>query len=92
MKEELLSLSNRIVQESLKLGFDEVAVKLVSVMSSMVKIANSEPSVVQSWRNISVAVYLTKAKRVLVFSTQATNIDELFKTLKEVLDYLRHRK
>lgn len=86
MKEELLSLSNRIAQESLKLGFDEVAVKLVSVMSSMVKIANSEPSVVQSWRNISVAVYLTKAKRVLVFSTQATNIDELFKTLKNLLE------
>ncbi len=86
MKDELLSLTKKFVDKALASGFDEAAVKISSSKSSMVKIANSEPSVIQYWNFISVEMYLDKDKRLLMFSTQTTNLEELSKIINNLFE------
>ena len=86
MRDELLSLTKNVVEKALTSGFDEAAVKISSFKSAMVKIANSEPSVIQNWRYIGVEMYLAKDKRLLMFSTQTTSLDELSRVINNLFE------
>lgn len=66
--------------EKLESMFDDYAVALTSIDRTMIKYANSQPSVIQSWRWYELAVYLVKDRRSLVTTLQNPSereIDEL---------------
>ena len=85
MREELLGVGERIVKRALELGFDEAAVRVTFRDATMVKFANSEPSVAQSWKDRSVDVYVAKDKRILGTSGSVSSIGEV----EEILGRLR---
>ncbi len=85
MKEQVLELARKIVDKALKEGFTEVAVKVVDSKRSMVKIANSEPSVVQHWDTVEIGLYLVKDKRIIVAQLEPSGMEQLDKPVKELL-------
>ncbi len=85
MKEELVEYTRKIIDKAVGEGFSEVAVLLLNEKRSMVKIANSEPSVVQHWSTISVGLYLVKDKRIIVARVEPSSIEQIDKPVKELL-------
>ena len=81
MKEELLSLVNGAVKRAIELGFDEAAVLSVYRESTMVKFANGEPSIVQSWSSNQMSIYVSKEKRLLGTSAPANSLEEAYRML-----------
>jgi len=65
---KIVSLAKKTVTEALKAGFEEVAAIVNYEDEAMVKFANSQPSILQSWNNVSVSVYLAKNRRVTTLS------------------------
>lgn len=84
MKEELLSIANKVSKRAVEAGFDEAAVLAVYRESTMVKFANSEPSVVQSWRDKQVLVYVSKNKRIMGASFPAKTAEDVEKILMQL--------
>ena len=84
MKEYMLDLSDKVINKALKVGFEEVALIIGSRKEVMVKIANSEPSVIQRWNNINLGLYLSKEKKILTVSLQPTHIEEVYKTIEDI--------
>lgn len=75
-KDVLLETSRKVLEGAIKLGFDEVAVSISRRKEVMVKIANSEPSVVQRWSVLNVGLYLSKDKRIFVVSCQPAKVED----------------
>ncbi len=76
-----LELAQKIVEEAMKRNFDEVAAIVTVYRRTMVKIANSEPTVIQHWSPISVELYLAKDRRMFLGSYEPKSIDELSRYL-----------
>ena len=68
--------AKRILDEALREGAEEAAVKIVRTREVMVKIANNEPSVVQRWRRIIFSVYISRSKRISVVEGETGSIEE----------------
>ncbi len=85
MKEELLETSKKLVDRALSEGYDEAAVLLNHRKTVMVKLANSEPSVIQRWRDLVLNLYLVKDKKILVLALSPTSLDEVNKTIRELI-------
>lgn len=81
IKDELIGIGERLVKRALEIGFDEAAVTATFVNSSMTKFANSEPSVIQSWKGRRVAVYVTKNKRILGTEGSVQSINDVYNLL-----------
>ncbi len=77
IRDELLGVGERIVKRGLEKGFDEVAVRADYYDAVMVKFANSEPSVVQSWREREVGVYVSKNGRILGTSGSVESLGDV---------------
>ncbi len=86
MKDFLLSLAEKIKSESIKKGFDEAAILVIKSNDLMIKIANSQPSVIQHWDNITMNLYLTKDKRIFTTSYTIKEPSEVLKVIDEVLN------
>lgn len=86
-RNEMLDLGSRIVDKALKEGFDETAVLIERFDKTMVKIANSQPSVVQKWMEYSVNIYLSRNKRIFIIILRPRDLSVLDKPLKELLSY-----
>jgi len=78
-------LVSKLVAELVKKGFDEAAVKVEATDSVMTKIANSSVSVVQSWRRISVNLYLAKDKRIFILSFEPKSFEDIAKPVDTIL-------
>ena len=84
-REELLGIAHKILGKALRNGYEESMVLVKDTWESMLKIANSEPSVAQYWDTLSVDLYLVKDKRIIIAGLEPSSIDELDKPLKELL-------
>ncbi len=82
MKHQILELSNKLVKEALKKGFQEAAVKIYTGRSVMLKIVNSEISIVQHWNINSVGIYLTKNEKIIVIESEPSRIEDVVKILE----------
>lgn len=80
----LVEIGRKVQEKAISLGFDEAAVLVSSSDSTMVKFANSEPSVVQNWRNVEVSVYVTKNQRILGTSAPVSSLEEAYKILERL--------
>jgi len=76
---------SRFVSELMKKGFDDAAAKIEVVDSVMVKIANSSVSVVQSWRRMSVDLYLAKNKRIFTLHFEPKSLGDLQKPIDSII-------
>ena len=86
MKDVLVSLAEKIKENACRKGFDEAAVLAVRNNEVMIKIANSQPSVIQHWSNIVINLYLVKNKRIFVTSYTLKNPDEVLKAIDDILN------
>ncbi|MEM4789326.1 MAG: TldD/PmbA family protein [Ignisphaera sp.] len=86
MEIQLQELSQKIVERALREGFSEAASLIRSRVNVMAKIANSELSVVQRWRTLTVDLYLAKDKRIFVLSLEPSNIEEVEKSIKDLMN------
>lgn len=78
---ESIEIAEEIVK-GLKTEFDDVTAIVTSKDESMVKIWNTEPSIVQSWIETSVTVYIAKNRRTLVLSLSIDDPSEIIKRVK----------
>ncbi len=85
MKDELLEASRKLVEKALSEGYDEAAALLNQRKTVMVKLANSEPSVVQRWKDLILNLYLAKDKKILVISLSPKSLKDVEKAIKELL-------
>lgn len=76
MAAELVNTAEALVQEALK-GFEEAAALVGRVRSVMVKVFNSEVSVVQRWDNTEVSLYLTKEGKVFITSLRPSRLERV---------------
>ncbi|RLF05258.1 MAG: TldD/PmbA family protein [Thermoprotei archaeon] len=82
---EVSELAARMVREAVNRGFDEAAARVVELRSVMVKLANSEVSVVQRWSNLSISLYLAKEGRILTTTLSSSNIDRVGELVERCL-------
>jgi PmbA protein len=69
-------------------GFDEVIISMEYVDRTMVKIANSQPSVAQSWSEVLIDLYLTKDKKILVTSMTTSDLDEILRETPRLFEQI----
>jgi len=81
----VLKIAEKVLEEVLKAGYSESIVLIDKSKSVMVKIANNQPSVVQSWDETIATMYLVKNKRVAVVSFETSNIENIVKTVRKML-------
>lgn len=81
---ELRSVGERIIEKALSIGFDEAAVLLHYREASMAKYANSEPSVIQGWRERSVNIYVAKDRRILFTGGSVQSLEDITGMLEQL--------
>ncbi len=74
----------RILRE-ISAGADQAAVKAVRKTETMLKIANSEPSVVQVWDRTVYEILLGREERVFALSLEASSPEEVIRRARGVL-------
>ncbi len=84
---DLLELGTFVIKKGSELGFDEVAVLIDRSRSCMIKFANNVVTVVQSWDNIKLDLYLAKSGRIAVASISSPSLDKI----EKMLNVYRHR-
>ncbi|MDK6029219.1 TldD/PmbA family protein [Ignisphaera sp. 4213-co] len=88
MSVELDQIS-KLVNELIKMGFEEAAAKATLSNVVMTKIANSSVSVVQNWRRVTVDLYLAKERRIFVLRFEPKSFEELYKPVESILSMSR---
>jgi PmbA protein len=88
MKTQLLELSKETLNKLLK-KFDEAAVLINRKDYVMVKLWNTQPSVVQSWIQYNVSLYLAKDKRIFQLELDARSPEEVLKEVEMLADYAK---
>ena len=78
-------LAQKLVKE-LSRTYDEVAVLLIETDRTMVKLWNSEPSVVQSWLDWEVMLRLAKNKRMWILRFRTRNIDQILESTGRLIE------
>ncbi|MEM1607879.1 MAG: TldD/PmbA family protein, partial [Ignisphaera sp.] len=79
----------RLVNELSKMGFEDVAIEATIKDVVMTKIANSEVSVVQNWKGVTIDLYLAKEKRIFVLRFEPKSLEELYKPVETLLSLSR---
>ncbi|MEZ0290735.1 MAG: TldD/PmbA family protein [Sulfolobales archaeon] len=77
-----------IVRKILEKGFDEVIVSYNKISRTMVKIANSQPSVAQNWSDITIDLYLSKNKKILVTTLNISSEEEIYREIERLSELL----
>jgi PmbA protein len=78
-----LELGRKII-ENLKNRFDEVAVSIVTRDNVMVKLWNTEPSVVQSWKTTDISLRLAKDRRLFLLDFSTKDPETLLKDVEQL--------
>lgn len=82
---KVLDLAKKVVSESLKQGYDDVAAIVNYRNEVMVKFANSQPSIMQNWNIIGISVYLAKDKRVATLDFEVSNEEEALRYIRNYI-------
>ncbi|MCS7099480.1 MAG: TldD/PmbA family protein [Sulfolobales archaeon] len=82
-----VDLAGRVLYE-LRDRFDNVAVRVVSRDSVMLKIWNSQPGVLQMWKDIVTHLLLGKRRRVAVLEFRVSSPEEVVSAVKKIEDYV----
>jgi PmbA protein len=77
-------IGEKILRSAEASGFKECAVLLTGVNRSMVKIANNQPSVVQSWKTHSISVYVAKGERIVQASFETWDPEQVSRRITEI--------
>ncbi len=77
-------IGEKILRAAEASGFQECAVLLTSTDRSMVKIANSQPSVVQSWKTYNASVYVARDERIVQTSFDTWSLDHISRKISEL--------
>jgi len=85
MNEELLRISEGIVKRASIEGFNESAALSINTRRTMLKIANSEPSITQHWSSLNVVVYLAKDRRIIIMEFHPRDESEIYKSMADLL-------
>ncbi|MCX8184664.1 MAG: TldD/PmbA family protein [Sulfolobales archaeon] len=80
-------LASRVLYE-LKEKFDNVAVKVVSRDSVMLKIWNNQPGVLQMWRDFITYLLLGKQRRVAILEFRVSSPEEVVSAVRRIEDYV----
>ncbi|MCD6300483.1 MAG: TldD/PmbA family protein [Staphylothermus sp.] len=80
-----MELHKNILKQALDKGFDEAIVRVVDSYRTMAKIYNSEPSVVQHWKNMDIELYLVKNKRVFIVEIEGLEPEKTNYTLEQLI-------
>ncbi len=80
---ESLSLAEELVTK-LKSRYDDVAALVVNDDTVMVKLWNTEPSIVQSWMRTRVGLLLTKNRRLLTLELSARKPEDVLKVVERI--------
>lgn len=83
MKEQSLTLASEVVRR-LKPEFDDVAALVYSRDQTMIKLWNTQPSVVQSWIDTYLGIYIAKDKRVLALELSIQDPSKVEDVVREV--------
>ncbi|MEM2795630.1 MAG: hypothetical protein QXY49_07235, partial [Thermofilaceae archaeon] len=78
-------VAEKIVQAALRRGFEEAAVQINKSNSVMVKLANSEISVVQRWSSLTVNLYLTKEGKILLTEIHPTTLEQVDRLIERAV-------
>ncbi|MEM4435782.1 MAG: TldD/PmbA family protein [Thermosphaera sp.] len=78
-----LDLARKIV-ERLSSKFDEVAVSITTRDEVMVKLWNTEPSIIQNWKVSEIALRLAKNKRLFLLEFTTRDPESLMKDVEEL--------
>lgn len=68
--------------------FDSVIVKVINRDTTMLKIWNNQPGVLQMWRDIDVHLFLGKQRRVAVLEFRVGSPSEVLSAVKKIEDYV----
>ncbi|MCD6085169.1 MAG: TldD/PmbA family protein [Desulfurococcales archaeon] len=89
MKEFVLELAKQSVERGVGLGFDDVVAKVVSNEKSMVKVANSQLTVAQSWRAVNLELYLTKDRKIVLVEAPVKGKEDVERVYSRIGDYIK---
>ena len=92
MKEFLLELAKLTVEKGKGLGYDDIVAKVVSTDEAMVKVANSQLTVAQSWRIIKLELYLAKDRRIVLIETPIKDKKDVSQVLSNIGNYIKSVK
>lgn len=81
----VLKIAENVLEEVLKAGYSESIVLIDKSKSVMVKIANNQPSIVQSWNETTVTMYLAKNRRIAVVSFGTSNVESIVEIVRKML-------
>ncbi|RLG72766.1 MAG: TldD/PmbA family protein, partial [Thermoprotei archaeon] len=84
-KDIVLEITEKVLEEIMEAGYSESIVSINKSKTVMAKIANSQPSVVQDWDEVTVSMYLAKDKRIAVVNFETSSIEETVKLAKKML-------
>ena len=80
-----MDFAEKLVNEAIKVGFEEAAIIVHAGQSTMVKIANSQPSVIQYWNTKTVNAYLVKDKKIFGVTVQPKEIEDARKVFEDIV-------
>jgi len=92
VREFLLELAKVAVEKGGGLGYDDVVAKVVSTDEAMVKVANSQLTVAQSWRVTELTLYLAKGKKIILVETPIKGREDIEKVLSNIGGYIKSVK
>ncbi|MCX8162348.1 MAG: TldD/PmbA family protein [Candidatus Bathyarchaeota archaeon] len=79
----ILEVSKSMIEEALKIGFDEAACKTVSIRRVMAKFSG-EPTITQSWIDICTYLYLARDGRITLCEYRTSDIDVVRRRLTDL--------
>jgi PmbA protein len=77
-------IGEKILKAAEASGFQECAVLLTTTDRSMVKIVNSQPGIVQSWRTYSTSIYVARGERIAQASFDTWSLDQISRKISEL--------
>ncbi len=84
MREEVLQLASYAVERGRALGLDNVAALVTATRRTMVKFANNEVTVVQSWVDTFIQLYTARRSRIMITSFSCRSRDDIDRVLQEI--------
>ena len=79
--------ANKILGKLIEIS-NEAAVLIHQNKATMIKIAEKQPSITQSWNRFDISIYLNKDGRIFVTSLETPDIDNALKEITNIKDKL----
>ena len=87
MSETRLLDTGKFILKELSKKFDEAAVLMYDRESIMIKIANNQPTIIQSWTSYTINLYLVKDKRVFELEVSIPKPEDAIKVVNELPNF-----